>query len=152
MYLNGFPMMIIGCCQLSSLKMVMKKTRHRKQQQSGFKSNMKKQRENRLSLCEEAFQIFWLHCKQIFLIDTITAVSKPAFQLNSPFNRIQGHGVKTRLNRKTIIISLCPNVSTTHITAMGCQQCLPCFSVVQLKGKHCRKPHCRNGVVDMFRL
>ena len=25
MYLNGFPMMIIGCCQLSSLKMVMKK-------------------------------------------------------------------------------------------------------------------------------
>ena len=22
--------------------------------------------------------------------------------------------------------------------------------VVQLKGKHCRKPHWRNGVVDMF--
>ena len=32
---------------------------------------------------------------------------------------------------------------------MGCQQCLP-FSVVQLKGKHCRKSHCRNGVVDTF--
>ena len=32
---------------------------------------------------------------------------------------------------------------------MGCQQCLP-PSVVQLKGKHCRKPHCRNGVVDTF--
>ena len=42
-----------------------------------------------------------------------------------------------------------PNVSTTLITAMGCWQCLP-LSVVQLKGKHCRKPHCRNGVVDMF--
>ena len=28
-----------------------------------------------------------------------------------------------------------PNVSTTPITAMGCQQCLP-LSVVQLKGKH----------------
>ena len=42
-----------------------------------------------------------------------------------------------------------PNVSTTPITAMGCQQCLP-LSVVQLKDKHCRKPHCRNGVVDMF--
>ena len=27
-----------------------------------------------------------------------------------------------------------------------CRQCLP-LSVVQLKGKHCRKPHCRNGVV-----
>ena len=24
------------------------------------------------------------------------------------------------------------------------------LSVVQLKGKHCRKPHCRDGVVDMF--
>ena len=43
----------------------------------------------------------------------------------------------------------CPNVSTTPITAMGCRHCLP-LSVVQLKGKHCRKPHCRNGVVDTF--
>ena len=41
------------------------------------------------------------------------------------------------------------NVSTVPITAMGCQQCLP-LSVVQLKGTHCRKPHCRNGVVDTF--
>ena len=29
---------------------------------------------------------------------------------------------------------------------MGCRQCLP-LSVVQLKSKHCRKPHCRNGAV-----
>ena len=36
-----------------------------------------------------------------------------------------------------------------HITAMGCRQCLS-LSVVQLKGKHCRKPHCRNGVVGTF--
>ena len=43
-----------------------------------------------------------------------------------------------------------PNVSTTPITAMGCEQCLP-ISVVQLKGKHCRKPHCRNGVVDTLK-
>ena len=35
------------------------------------------------------------------------------------------------------------------ITAMGCRQCLP-FSFVQLKGKHCRKLHCHNGVVDTF--
>ena len=36
---------------------------------------------------------------------------------------------------------------------MGCQQCLP-LSVVQLKlkVKHCRKPHCPNGVVDTFGL
>ena len=32
---------------------------------------------------------------------------------------------------------------------MGCQQFLP-LSVVQLKGKHCRKPHCHNGFVDTF--
>ena len=44
-----------------------------------------------------------------------------------------------------------PNVSTTSITAMGCRQCLS-LSIVQLKGKHCRKPHCRNGVVDTFGL
>ena len=34
--------------------------------------------------------------------------------------------------------------------AMGCWQCLSLI-VVQLKGKHCWKPHCRNGVVDTFR-
>ena len=34
--------------------------------------------------------------------------------------------------------------------AVGCCHCLP-ISVVQLKGKHCRKPHCCNGVVDKFR-
>ena len=32
---------------------------------------------------------------------------------------------------------------------MGCRQCLT-LSVVQLKGKHCRKPHCSNGVVYTF--
>ena len=41
-------------------------------------------------------------------------------------------------------------ISTIPITAMGCRQCLS-LSVVQLKGKHCRKPHCHNGVVDTFR-
>ena len=39
----------------------------------------------------------------------------------------------------------CPNVSTTPIMSMGCQQCLP-LSVVQLKGKHCRKTHCHMGL------
>jgi hypothetical protein len=43
------------------------------------------------------------------------------------------------------------NVSTTPITAMGCRQCLP-LTIVQLNDKHCRKPHCRNWVVDTFRL
>ena len=42
-----------------------------------------------------------------------------------------------------------PKVFTTPITALGCQQCLP-LRVVKLKGKHCREPHCRNGVVDTF--
>ena len=43
----------------------------------------------------------------------------------------------------------CPNVSTTPITTMGCRQCLS-LSAVQLKSKHCQKPQCRSGVVDMF--
>ena len=43
------------------------------------------------------------------------------------------------------------NVSTTPITAMGCRQLLP-LSIVQIKSRHCRKPHCRNGVVDTFEL
>ena len=51
--------------------------------------------------------------------------------------------------RRPLWNTQCLNVSTTPITAMGCRQCLP-LSVVQLKGKHCRKPHCRNGVVDSF--
>ena len=46
---------------------------------------------------------------------------------------------------------LCPILSTTPITAMGCWQCLS-LSVVQLKGKHYQKTHCRNVVVDTFRL
>ena len=36
---------------------------------------------------------------------------------------------------------LSPNIFTTTITAIGCRQCLPLI-VVQLKGKHCPKPHC----------
>ena len=34
--------------------------------------------------------------------------------------------------------------------AMGYWQFLPLSVYFQQKGKHCRKPHCRNGVVDMF--
>ena len=49
----------------------------------------------------------------------------------------------------SVLMTLWPNVSITPNTAMGCRQCLP-LSVVQLKGKHCRRPHCRNGVVDTF--
>ena len=48
-----------------------------------------------------------------------------------------------------VFLCLGPNVPTTPIMAIDCQQCLP-LSVVQLKGKHYRKPHCRNGVVDTF--
>ena len=62
------------------------------------------------------------------------------------------------ISKKSQILGLCPqtwttfsqhspNVSTTPITATGCRQCLP----FQLKGKHCRKLHCRNGVVDTFK-
>ena len=36
-----------------------------------------------------------------------------------------------------------------YSNAMGCRQCLS-LTVVQLKSKHYRKPHWRNGVVDTF--
>ena len=44
-----------------------------------------------------------------------------------------------------------PKLIYNSLYGNGCRQCLP-LSVVQLKGKHCRKPHCRNGVKDMFGL
>ena len=40
-------------------------------------------------------------------------------------------------------------IYNSQIQQWGAQQCLP-LSVVQLKGKHCRKPHCCSGVVDTF--
>ena len=49
------------------------------------------------------------------------------------------------------VYSARPNVYTTPIKAIGCRQCLP-ISIVQMNGKHCRKPHCRNGVVNTFLL
>ena len=39
----------------------------------------------------------------------------------------------------------CPNVSTTHITAMGCWQCLP-LSVVQLKVNIAENPSAVMGL------
>ena len=53
--------------------------------------------------------------------------------------------LNNNINIRTVRQDL--NISTTLITAMGCWQCLN-LSDVQLKGKHCRKPHCCNGVVD----
>ena len=45
---------------------------------------------------------------------------------------------------KLILVHLSPNVPTTTTRNVYL------FSVVQLKGKHCQKPHCHNGVVDTF--
>ena len=44
---------------------------------------------------------------------------------------------------------LCPSHTARTYLQLPLRQCLP-LSVVQLKGKHCRKLHCRNGVVDTF--
>ena len=49
-----------------------------------------------------------------------------------------GEGVKIGSKLVYVVVE-CP------LTAMGCRQCLS-LSVVHLKGKHCRKPHCRNGM------
>ena len=44
----------------------------------------------------------------------------------------------------------CPNVSTFYNSHYGNGVTAMFLSVVQLKGKHCRIPHYRNGVVDIF--
>ena len=51
---------------------------------------------------------------------------------------------------QVLLFNMPEHIYNSHYgNAMGCRQCLP-LSVVQLKGKHCQKPHCRNGVVDTF--
>ena len=57
--------------------------------------------------------------------------------------------IKDRGGKDTDQKSQGANVSATLIMGMGCQQCL-LLSVVQLKGNHCPKPHCRNGMVGTF--
>ena len=69
-----------------------------------------------------------------------------------PKNQIKGYrkSVTVISARPCYPISkCCLNISTTHIMAMGCRQCLP-LSVVHMKEKHCQKPQCRYWVVDMF--
>ena len=65
------------------------------------------------------------------------------------FTQIQLPNASSHFGNKISILNIeflfgdtffCPNVSTTPITAIRCRQCLP-LSVVQLKGKNCRKPH-----------
>ena len=87
---------------------------------------------------------------QIFLIMNICHSEYLLFTSQYPKDKKIGHQRQQYLRvylNDTIWPG--PNVSTTPIMAMGCRQCLP-HSVVQLKGKHCRKPHCHNGVVDTF--
>ena len=40
-------------------------------------------------------------------------------------------------------------ICESSLTVMGCWQCSPLI-LVELKGKHCGKLHCHNGVVDTF--
>ena len=101
---------------------------------------------------------FWYWFSR-WILSTLTHRSLFQLQNNLPFNiyKIKSNSTCEKLLSSMIwqfilvccLVILCLNVSTTPITAMGCRQCLP-LSVVQLKGKHCRKPHCRNGVVNTF--
>ena len=78
-------------------------------------------------------------------------------QLNDSLDFICKNRLKYKLNESEMNEMKIPpfrkgdssNVSTTPITEMGCRQSLP-LVVVELKGKHCWKSHCRNGVEDMF--
>ena len=76
----------------------------------------------------------------------VQKLSKAKF---SRFEGARGDKKPDILHHNHLCVPHCPNVSTTLITAIGCRKFLP-LSVVQLKGKHCRIPHCCNGVVDTF--
>ena len=93
-----------------------------------------------LPFCQE--QIFGAS----YLILSELSMKHPSFLWNCSLSFLWG---LRSTNIKLVITSLLFNISTTPIMAIGCQQCLP-LSVIQLKGKHCRKPHCHNGVVDTF--
>ena len=86
-------------------------------------------------------------CKGSKMCDVFASVCQIIFFLYLLTRIVQNN---KRLTTFFTCNTQCLNVSTTPITAMGCRQCLS-FSVVQLKGKQCRKPHYRNGVVDRFR-
>ena len=62
--------------------------------------------------------------------------SKPAIALQLEFAVTLLSEEKQIFLFKGTLGIMCPNVSTTPITAIGCRQCLS-LSVVQLKGKHC---------------
>ena len=64
--------------------------------------------------------------------------------------KITQYGMIPKFTDQCLFTRFCPNISTTPITAMGCQQCLP-LSVVQLPCQ-LKGQHFRNGVVDTFAL
>ena len=115
-------------------------------------------------MCLLGFIFRQKHTHHIIYVRTVLAVwlkllYKPFGQSKGVFNnyldKMRGEGVKNDKILSTYLLnapqheSYSPNVSTNAIRVMGCRQCLP-LSFVQLKGKHCRKPHCCNAVVDMF--
>ena len=84
---------------------------------------------------------YYTYCSKKMWIVQLIFITVLLFLLNVMFSK----------TRPVTFISTGSNVSTTPIMAMGCRQCLP-LSAVQLKGKHCWKCHCRNGVVYRFWL
>ena len=72
--------------------------------------------------------------RTLFSSQKISSTLETKYHLNS-------NNLKPRFLKNILKSTLCPNVFTTPIMAMGCLQWLP-LNVVPLKGKYCRKPHC----------
>ena len=94
----------------------------------------------RVKKCQN--RTFWVN----FLWQKSTKILKLIFLFENINLYLGDHFLYQHYFLPSIFKLLCPDLSTTPITAMWCRQCLPLI-VVQLKGKHCRKSHCRNGVV-----
>ena len=68
---------------------------------------------------------------------TLTPFGPESYHYHGVFDKNKRKKINNVEVYKKAEKTLSPNVSTTPIKAMGCQQCLP-LSVVQLKGKHCQ--------------
>jgi hypothetical protein len=71
------------------------------------------------------------------------------FWISSKYNS----WIAENCNLLDLLLSILTDMAEMYLqlpyTAIGCQQYLP-PSVVQLKGKHCLKPHCLYGVLGML--
>ena len=99
-----------------------------------------------LDICTNNQWVMWI-C--ISTIQKYYRLKPRPFWISSKYNS----WIAENCNLLDLLLSILTDMAEMYLqlqyTAIGCQQYLP-PSVVQLKGKHCLKPHCLYGVLDTF--